>query len=267
MIVNIFVPISREWFLERLFASLETLKCDREQTNLLVYVDGDSKLFVKARNFTAASKFKERLCIQGKNRAVSHYGIRQRRYRIAKIKNESKDLMKSGDFVFCVEDDTLVPPYALDRLLVDYSLHPHAGFIQGVQLGRWGIPYIGAWKVDDPYEPTHLTTVWPGEGLEEIDAGGFFCYLTTIDNYLSVNYEPYGENLLGPDVHFGLELRKIGLTNYIDWSINTRHRDRKGEDVYLPHTEPVVVEYNRTPSGWLQNVKKEAGNERHNRAN
>jgi hypothetical protein len=50
-------------------------------------------------------------------------------------------------------------------------------FIEGVELGRWGVPYVGAWRADDVYEPTKFESAMPQEGptagsVEEIDAGG-----------------------------------------------------------------------------------------------
>jgi hypothetical protein len=38
------LPISREQHLLRVFASFELLECDREQTSLLAFVDGDAEL-------------------------------------------------------------------------------------------------------------------------------------------------------------------------------------------------------------------------------
>jgi hypothetical protein len=48
----------------KVFASLELLKCDRERTSLLAFVNGEADLFT-ARNLVEQSKFAERLCIQG----------------------------------------------------------------------------------------------------------------------------------------------------------------------------------------------------------
>jgi hypothetical protein len=44
------------------------------------------------------------------------------------------------EYVFLIEEDGALPPDALSRLLADYKAHPYAGFIEGVELGRWGSP-------------------------------------------------------------------------------------------------------------------------------
>ena len=61
-----------------------------------------------------------------------------RRRRIAAIHNEIHKLIKPCEYVFLIEDDGALPPDALSRLLADYKAHPYAGFIEGVELGRWG---------------------------------------------------------------------------------------------------------------------------------
>ena len=60
------------------------------------------------------------------------------RRRIAAIHNEIHKLIKPCEYVFLIEDDGALPPDALSRLLADYKAHPYAGFIEGVELGRWG---------------------------------------------------------------------------------------------------------------------------------
>lgn len=241
---TIFIPVSRPDYLDRLFVALEHLDCDTNQTNLLTYVDGDAQLFLQTRNLTDASRFASRLCVQrrptGTSKVGQVFGLMDRRKRIADIKNESKALIGACDYVFGLEDDTIPPPNALAKLQADYLAYPHAGFIEGVELGRWGIAYVGAWSADDPYDPTKIESLLPpapdSYKIQEIDAGGFYCYLTPRANYMMQEYKPFGRNDLGPDVNFGLFLRQQGFKNYIDWSINCEHRMRGGGSVSLPST-------------------------------
>ena len=65
------------------------------------------------------------------------FSINTRRRRIAAIHNEIHKLIKPCEYVFLIEDDGALPPDALSRLLADYKAHPYAGFIEGVELGRW----------------------------------------------------------------------------------------------------------------------------------
>jgi hypothetical protein len=226
--VTIIIPISRPDYLAQVFAYLELMDCDNNNTNILAIVDGDSDLFVDARNRVTQSKFSNRLCVEYKPPTKDVPGeINPRRLRIADIHNQLKQYIGECDYIFGVEDDTLVPKYALKYLLEDLDLYPHAGFIEGVEIGRRHIPYVGAWKLDDIYEPTLIKSVVPNKENQmvvEIDAGGFYCFITSRDIYMSHIFQPYKNNILGPDVDFGTSLREFGYMNYLDWRINCIHR-------------------------------------------
>lgn len=254
--VTIFIPISRPESLEVLFTSLEMLECDTASTNLLTYVDGDEQLYTKVRNMTQLSKFYERLCIaRGVKDLATQHGIDNRKRRISTIKNESKEIIEGCDYVFGIEDDTIVPRNALAQLLIDYAAYPYAGFITGVELGRWGLPYVGAWRADDVYEPSKLTTAMPGQGIEAIDAGGFYCYLTTRAHYMGAEYKPFGQNVLGPDVSYGLYLRQQGYQNYVDWRVSCDHRTRGSGVISLRNVAPVQVSMEQTNQGWKRVIQ------------
>jgi hypothetical protein len=252
MKITIFMPVSRDQYLDTIFARLEMLDCNKEETNLLVIVDGDEKLFVKARNFVEMSKFNERLCIQFKsNHKIKQFDTLNRRRRIADVHNLSKDYINDCEFIFGIEDDTIFPLNTLTRLIKDYSIYPHAGFIQGVQLGRWGIAHVGAWKVDDIYNIKLIESISVGSNLKEIDAGGFYCYLTRKKEYLAHNYDVFDNNILGPDFNYGVELRQIGFINYIDWSIQTTHKTKKG-DITLLNSEVRIAVFRKNGSKWIR---------------
>lgn len=255
--VVIFLPISREEHLDRLFVSLEALECDMESTSLLTYVDGNRSLCDRVEQLTDASKFRSRRCVRRKFEKPTN-GLQSRRKRIAAIKNESKAFIGECDYVFGIEDDTIVPPHALVKLLQDYAAHPYAGFIEGVELGRWGVPYVGAWRTDDVYEPTKIESVMPGDAaaaVEEIDAGGFYCYITKREHYMMHEYKPFGRNDLGPDVNYGIYLRQQGFKNYIDWLVNCEHRMRNGAGITPLSTRPHQVAMVKDDEGnWIQKL-------------
>lgn len=177
--------------------------------------------------------------------------------RIADIHNQIKENLGQCTFVFGIEDDTIFQSNTLEKLQKDFTRYPHAGFIQGVQLGRWGIPHVGAWRVDDVYSPTKIDSVEPPVNvnlkptIDEIDAGGFYCFLTPRLNYMSHEFKPFDHNGMGPDFNYGIELRKNGLMNYIDWSIQTVHKTKQG-DISLLKTEPRHVTFVRKDNRWRQ---------------
>lgn len=253
--ITIFMPVSRATYLDRIFAALELMECDAEYTNLLVIVDGDAKLFVDVRNRVEMSRFANRLCLQFKSKHVlRQFSIQERRLRISDIHNMAKENIQPCDYVFGIEDDTIIPTDALKKLMRAYGQYPFAGFIEGIEMGRWGIPYIGAWTVDDIYSPTKIQSTPLKKGIQEIDSGGFYCFITKYDLYKNHMFKPYGENGsndLGPDVDYGLALRQIGLLNYADYSIQCAHM-KKDEMLTFKNTDPRIVTFTKKENRWRQ---------------
>jgi hypothetical protein len=244
--VTIIMPVSRIDYLDQIFARLEILECDKEQTNLLTYVDGDWTLFEKTRNLTVNSKFKERLCVYRKKGLPNVGSVIRRRKRIADIHNEVKEYLKKSEYYFLLEDDTIFPLDTLKVLLNNYSLYPFAGFISGIELGRWGFTHIGAWKVNDIYNPTEITSVPMDEGLQEVDAAGLYCCLTK--NYFNYTFEPF-DSVFGPDVSFGLWLRRQGLKNYIHYGLKCTHLTKK-EPISFKNTPVIQVQFTKEDDSW-----------------
>lgn len=228
MVITIIIPCSRPDYLKRIFAQLDMMPCDRENTHILVYVDGNQQLFEIARNLTINSKFKDRLCVY-RHKGVPNVGsVRRHRQRIADVHNEIKKLLNPCDYVFILEDDTLPPLNALEVLVKNYLDHPYAGFVSAVEIGRWGYEMIGGWNADDVYTPEQIISIPRGNGVIKVDAAGMYCCLIKYDNYMKHFFEPF-EDILGPDVHFGLALRRQGLENYINHDLKCKHLTKKGE--------------------------------------
>lgn len=250
MITTIFLPVSRSDHLDLIFTLLELLECKKENTNLFVMVDGDTDLYTATRNYVNNSKFAQKLCVEYKGKGlVSNHNINHRRHRIADIHNEAKKYMWESDFVFGIEDDTTFKANALKKLHKEFALRPNAGMIEGVELGRWQEPYVGAWRADDVYEPSIITSAKPSAGVDEIDAGGFYCYLTRFDNFMKHEYRPFGTNTLGPDVNYGLWLRQQGHMNYIDWDVRCNHHTKDGI-ISLENSVPVHMKLHLKSKVW-----------------
>lgn len=258
--VTIVLLVSREFFLQRIFANLDFLECNAEETNLLVYVDGDWNIYEKARNLTQASKFKEKLCVYRRKGLPNVGSIRSRRKRIADIHTEVKEIIVNCEYIFLLEDDTLIPNNTLKMLLKDYADNPYAGFISGIELGRWGYTHIGAWRVDDIYDPKRITSIPMKSSVssdtlndvEEVDAAGFFCCMVKKDNYLKTEMDPF-EDILGPDVNFGIKLRQAGFKNFVDYGIRCRHLTKRGD---INFQNSVIVQMEFTKDGEKWNMKQ-----------
>lgn len=251
MRTTILLFVSRKQYLEEVFEALEKLKCDIRETALLVIVNGEADLYIQTRNLVEMSKYSETLCIQEKPKTkLRTYDISGRRKRIAKLHNIAKEYINT-EYVFGIEDDTIIPFYALEMIGQYYT--DEVGVIEGVEMGRWGVPYIGAWIADNLEEPTELTSLPMSEGLIEVDACGFFCFLTRADFYKAHNFKPFDNNGLGPDTDFSLSLRKRGLKNYALFDVECVHKSENG-DIKFGVTIPRQIKMYKKHNQWRQNI-------------
>lgn len=248
----IVLPVSRREYLDKVFSCLEYLECVKEETSLLVIVDGDPSLYVDVRNRTEFSKFGQRLCVEYRDGdRVNHGSTQHRRNRIAKIHNFAKTKIKRAEYVFCIEDDGSFRPDTLLKLQKDYFNYPFAGLIAGVEVGRWGIKAVGGWKVDDIYNPTRLESIPLGKGLQEVDGTGLYCTLMKGEDYQKHEFKPF-EDALGPDADLGFTLRRSGRLNYIDFDVPVIHLTKQGE---LKPTEADLVYFTKIENRWRQRTE------------
>lgn len=242
MTTSIILTVSRTDFLPEVLSSIELLDCDPSYTNILCIVDGDSNLYVKVRNLIQTTKFNERLTLQYPDRKpIKRFDTDARRKRIASIHRWAKEQLGSAvQYVFLTEDDTIVPSDALRKLRNHIVDTPGCVMAEGVEVGRWGIPYVGAWRFNDIYEPTSVTSLeYKTSGVEEIDAGGFYCTLMTAQAYKEQDFQLHES--LGPDISMGLKMRQDGYINLVDWSVVCKHLNinSRGEKEILVPSEAV----------------------------
>ncbi len=236
MLITAVLPVSRAEYLDRVLESL--MNQTRRPDRLLVVFDGEDKDFIEVRNKVVGLDLKHVLCIKSNN-ARPAFSIPDRRVHIVNIHNQIKTLIDDVDWIFSLEDDGILPPDALSKLLQTIN-EEDVGMVTGVELGRWGVPYVGAWTVGDIYSPKLVPSLrsWGKEPaiIEEIDACGLYCALIRADKYKE--HEFFTRNGLGPDVNLGLFLRQRGYKNYIDWSIHVTHlTKRHGLEIEIPATD------------------------------
>lgn len=248
------LPVSRLEFFDRVIESLinQTYK---EKPALLVVVDGNNELFLTVHNKLASVPLNYVLCVKSHNYGDAPAAtIPQRRARIAGVHNQMKELIDPDvDWVFSIEDDGILPPLALQTLVNDVKEQEAVGLVTGVELGRWGVPYVGAWRVDDIMNVQRLTSMESKVGkhwIEELDACGLYCSLIRADLYKQHVFT--ATNGLGPDINMGLEFRQLGYKNYINWSIPVTHLTMKNlvEKQIPAESESMVI--NLTPMGKSQ---------------
>jgi hypothetical protein len=181
------------------------------------------------------------------------FTIPERRDHIANIHNQIKKMIDS-DWVFSVEDDGILPPNALMDLAL--FVEESVGLITGVELGRWGVPYVGAWRVDDITKPKLVTSLdnrtdYP-DLVEAIDGCGLYCALIRADLYQTHEFD--SKNGLGPDVNLGLYARQRGFCNYIHWGVHVTHlTSRMGTEIEIPATDTSsIVTLSLVGNTWQQ---------------
>lgn len=251
------LPVSRAKYLDRVLESLlnQTYKIE----NLLVVYDGPQNDLIKVRNRITELEIDNRLCVQS-NHIRCAFSIPDRRNHIANIHNQVGEIINDADWVFSIEDDGILPPDALQRLVDIVNSKTDAGMATGVELGRWGVPYVGAWRVDNVDD---IKTITSAENktdqvslIEEIDACGLYCALIKADQYMQHNF--FANNGLGPDVNLGIFIRKQGLKIYIDWGIPLTHlTNYQGVEVEIPATSASRIVKLRLLSGSIWEAQKE----------
>lgn len=179
--------------------------------------------------------------------------LRERRRRISSNHSKLKEFVEmqcKTDFVWQLESDSVVEPDCLERLINLYQKleDKNIGYVSGIQMGRHGLKCVGAWrfKQDGSFRSLNVNA----KGIQTVDGSGFYCLLAKRDVWLkgeaSWNGEPYG-----PDVAFGLSLRKLGYNIYMDMANWIGH---KTEKTILWPNSGVNVEFYQSGDKWKYKV-------------
>jgi glycosyltransferase involved in cell wall biosynthesis len=239
------LPVSRIEYFDRVIESLLN-QSYKPRTSLVVVVDGSNELYIQIHNKLAHNPLNNVLCVRSRNWGEAATTIPQRRYRIATIHNQIRELLPDDtDYVFSIEDDGILPVNALSWLVNDVQNYSSPGLVTGVELGRWKVPYVGAWQADDIMRVKNLRSMESKVGsnkVEEIDACGLYCALIRADLYKQHEFTSF--NGLGPDINMSLEFRQLGFKNYIDWFVPVTHlTQRDGRNIEIPaNSQSTVVD-------------------------
>jgi hypothetical protein len=253
------VPLSRKWTVELQAKQIAAMhRFTDVDIELLVWIDNE-----EINNDFVVDKFEKHelpfayTVRNTGNRAPHEVRLFHRRDRIrdslTQLQQHIRERGRKYDLMFMVEDDTIIQQDALYRLLMDYKelteQNVKVGLIEGVQVGRHGIRMIGAWRMDDLENPTKMSTIPLNSGslFEKIDGGGLYCFITPMELFLAHTFYWAGE-CFSVDVTYGIELRKKGYTNIIDWSVITGHTDQNGNVLY-PNDNVTVAAYEKQADG------------------
>jgi hypothetical protein len=249
--VTVVCFFTREWAVDRWLENFDKLNINRGLTELVWWIDVVNpelyrKLFdylMRTQNDWGGIKL-----IQSDQYQANEVRQFARRDRIALIHNQIKEYIGDTKWVFGLEDDTVFDTECFKNLFIDFMAQDNAGYITGVQVGRWNIKMIGGWRADNINKPTKMSTVeYQEKGIEEIDGGGLFCYLTTTALFKGIEYKWEAEPL-SVDVCFGLAVKRMGFGCYIDYGVVTGHNTEAG--VLYPNENVVVAEFNLVDNEW-----------------
>lgn len=257
--VLLVLPLTRRWAIEMQAKQLAALNRSSIDLHLLVNIDTDD--FNASQVIDAFNKYEMTIPYtihHTKAFAPQEVRIYARRDRIRDmLTGLQQTITKKGfadsDFMFMVEDDTQIESGALQRLLADWRELTDAGvkvgLIEGAQVGRHGIRMIGAWRMDDLENPTVMSTIPYNKTalFEKIDGGGLYCFITPMELFLAHTFYWHDE-CFSVDVTYGIELRKKGYINIIDWSVVAGHADQHGR-VLVPNENCMVAEYKKADNG------------------
>lgn len=266
-VITISVAFTRRWAVDRWLQNLEGVTHDPALTNLVLVVDIDEPyIYHQFRRLAERKNYRSFHFRLNEKHHPNEVRLAMRRIRIAEVKNQSKDLVNKtdGEYVIGFEDDTVFERLAnFDRLLQPLIDDEQIGFVQGVQMGRWGVRMIGAWELDDASQPSHAETLLPpppeqlltgkaefnsytidGISYGYITAGGWYGYATRRNLYLNCEYYSSSAQPWGPDVNYGLWLKQQDYRCLIDWETVFGHNDHN--IVGYPEAHPLSrVFYNK----------------------
>lgn len=234
--IIIFCAFTRRWAVERWIENLKKTQGMHkpENVSLAFIVDIDEPFIHSRLKRLEDDGYRAVEIIRNADWHPNEVRLAIRRQRVAFVKNQSKKLIAKldGDIVVSLEDDTVFDLDCFCRLIKPLHEDPRVGFVEGVQVGRWGVKMVGAWRVDDVQNPKHASTVpYMRDGIpqkfgyEQIDAGGFYGYATRKALYLEHDYYSGSSQPYGPDVNYGLFVKQQGYQCLIDWETVYGHND------------------------------------------
>lgn len=222
---------TREWALDKWLEAFDALKLPFQTwTELIFIIDVDSpQIYKRLLEHFKGKPYNGVHIYRTDQKAANVTSLNRRRDRIVQIHELSKELIGHSKYVFGLEDDTIFPPDAFEKMLAEMEKDNELAFIEGVQCGRHNLKMIGGWRADDIHHPTYMATVpWePDGGIVDIDGGGFYCYMTPTELYKAAEYR-WEHQCFGPDVCYGLDWKRKGLKCKLDYSIACGHITEQG---------------------------------------
>lgn len=222
MVLGIIMPLSRSDRVTAMAKQLARIKSLGLDVRYLVVIDNeciDPGRFVTAMLDEGAG-IDDLEIINTGNPPPYENNVLDRRLRITKVweRIQKEPFLDTVDLVLGTEDDCNFTPIQVSNLLSAYNhlkrdlFIKKLGFVTGIQAGRWGVHYLGLWKLNHPTKQEVMRTgeYRPG-AVELISAAGFYFFVCSP---LLVKHAKFKTNSFGVDINFGMDLTKEGYRNY-----------------------------------------------------
>lgn len=248
---SLILPISRPWAVNELAASIRDMDLDFNSTELIIYIDtNDDAMVWKVK--TAFMMFIDdfagyQIIISGKNPLEDSAPVGLRRMRIIENWNEIKQLLGSTKYTLSIEDDTICPPDTFKKLLEVFKKRSKVGYVEGVEVHRGEQNIIGAWRITSKIA---RSLEFKDGGIEEIDGGGFYCFMT-LTKLLKKAFIREGGPAFGPDVCYVMDIKKNGYTAFIRWDIQCNHWLVDG-NILKPNKSVKILVYEKVDRNWIK---------------
>lgn len=176
-------------------------------------------------------------------------GITERRIRIAENHSLLKEIAQQydADYIWQLEGDAELQEDTLSQLLYDYEKlkHKKLAYVTGVQVGRHGIYALGAWHIAKDSN-SFQSLDYRKQGLQKIDASGFYCLFARKDIWLKGKSYWDGQ-IWGPDVNWALSFN--GYAIYADLDIHIGHKTKSGI-IKVSDQSTCNVRFQKTDDKW-----------------
>jgi len=255
--ITLYVPFSRPWAIEPFFTNLNKMDLPRESIELVVLIDTEDQNFV--RDVNQKIEWLESYGSFGRVHSMATVNkpldkkchVIERRMRIVENWGIAKKMFGKTDWFFGLEDDTLCPSQTFWNLFNVFVIHSsnelikkekEVVYVEGAQAYRQ-VSAVGAWHIG--YKEAYTLAPHPA-GIEQINGGGFFCFLTKTE-YIKKHKFMSRNGLFSSDVDFVHRLSYKGLC-FINWGIQCGHLLENGK-ILFPDTMGQIV-YVRNNGEW-----------------
>jgi hypothetical protein len=242
--------LGREWVLDKWLDSLKAIRYPRDQVMLLWVWAGNKKSAYGqklVRALESLNNYHTKTLIFNP-RLPRYFGedghIRHRI--ICDVYNFSKIYLESSDFVFLLEDDVIVPPTCVEkllRLMDNPRIGESIGFLRYRPMdGNHGTPLVWEFTPTLSQSNGHVSKGYnvscvpqQDRGVEEVGSGTFGCTLIREPLWKDTPLIPWSDSIFGTDVNFGHQIRQKGYKTMIDWSVCCKHyfKNKRGKLVYV----------------------------------